>query len=159
MNHIIIQCTREHIPQLVDLWGEYLFDQGDDPILQYIDVAHTEGYSQILNSFLKKEPEGFLIALNGDEVVGFVIAQKEAYGPNYRTTKKIGNIQIIHTKRSHRNKGIASKLLEKALEYLESNDCSIILSETDQQNTAALSLLQKHGFKKRGNLVTLIRDA
>lgn len=158
MNLVITQCTNEHIPQLVELWREYLVDQGDDPILQYIDVNHTEGYGKILKSFLKKEPEGFLVALRGEEVVGFVIAQKEAYGPNYKTIEKIGNIQIIHTNRSHRNKGIASKLLENAIEYLKSNNCSIILSETDQQNTASLKLLQKHGFKRRGNLVTLIHE-
>ncbi|MCW4014485.1 MAG: GNAT family N-acetyltransferase, partial [Candidatus Bathyarchaeota archaeon] len=82
----------------------------------------------------------------------------EAYGHNYRTNDKIGNIQIIHTKRSYRNKGIASKLLEGAIEYLKSNGCGIILSETDQLNTASLSLLHKHGFKKRGSLVTLIHE-
>ncbi|MCW4012119.1 MAG: hypothetical protein NWF07_03905, partial [Candidatus Bathyarchaeota archaeon] len=68
----ITQCSSEHILQLVELWREYLIDQGDDPILRYLDVNHTEGYGNILNSFQKKESEGFLVALNGDEVVGFV---------------------------------------------------------------------------------------
>jgi ribosomal protein S18 acetylase RimI-like enzyme len=156
MNPKIVQCRQEHISQLVGLWIEYLVDQGDNPILQYIDVAHTEGYSKILHSFLKKEPEGFLVAHIDGEIVGFVIAQKNVYGPNYRMLENIGNIQIIHTKRSHRHKGIASKLLDKALEYLKTNNCTVILSETDQQNEASLKLLLKHGFKKRGNLVTLI---
>jgi len=156
MNLEITQCTSVHIPQLVELWKEYLVDQGDDPILQHIDINHIDGYGNILNSFLKNEPEGFIAALIDEEVVGFVIAKKDAYGPNYRTLENIGNIQIIHTKRGYRHKGIASKLLVKAIEYLQSNECTIILSETDQQNEASLSLLEKYGFRKRGNLVALI---
>jgi len=90
-------------------------------------------------------------------VIGFVIAQKDAFGLNYRTFEKIGNVQIIHTKRSYRRSGIASLLLDKALEYLRDNGCAVILSETDQHNTASLNLLLKHGFMRRGDHVTLYK--
>ena len=158
MNQVITQCSLNHIPQLIDLWREYLIDQGEDPIYQYMDVDNTDRYGNILNSFLKKEPEGFLVALEDDTVIGFVIAQKDAIGSNYSTRENIGNVQVIHTKRDHRRSGVASQLMEKALEYLKEMGCTVILSETDQQNTASLNLLLKHGFKKRGNLVNLIRE-
>jgi len=61
LNPIILQCTQDHIPQLVELWEEYLVDQGDDPIIRYIDIEHKEGYENILRSFLRSEPEDFLL--------------------------------------------------------------------------------------------------
>ena len=157
MNPLITQCSLDYIPQLVELWREYLVDQGDDPILEYIDVNYTEDYDKILKSFLKKEPEGFIVALEDDTVIGFVIAQKNAFGSNYKIREPIGNVQIIHTKRSHRRSGVASQLMKKAIKYLEDMGCTVILSETDQHNTASLNLLLKHGFMRRGDHVTLYK--
>ncbi|NIN70084.1 MAG: GNAT family N-acetyltransferase, partial [Anaerolineae bacterium] len=54
--------------------------------------------------------EGFLVAVEDGEVVGFVVSFSDAFGTNYVTREKIGHIQAVHTKRGHRRQGVATKL-------------------------------------------------
>ena len=55
-------CQDEFLPQLTELWKEYSVDQDEeDWMLPYFDLdASTEGFRKILESFMRKEPEGFL---------------------------------------------------------------------------------------------------
>ena len=57
---------------------------------------------------MKREPEGFVVALLGSEVVGFAVSFKNALGPNYVTKKGIGLLQVVHVKRGYRRRGIAT---------------------------------------------------
>jgi len=151
-------CRGEFIAQLAELWKEYIVDQGDDPLHQYFDLkASMEGFRRILEGYMKKEPGGFLVATAGDEVVGFAVSFRDAFSPNYVTKGRIGQIQIVHTKRGFRRRGIATKLVNAALGYLEENGCSIILAETGEKNTGSLRMLEKLDFYERGKLVTLIK--
>ena len=153
-------CQNEFLPQLVRLWEEYMTDQvEDDPLLPYFDLAAShEGFSKILEGFMKKEPEGCLVALLDGEVVGFATSYKSAFGPNYVTKKRIGHIQAVHVKRGFRREGIGTKLINAAIGYLKANDCSIVLAETGEKNTKATRTLEKLGFVQRGKLVTFMKD-
>ena len=158
-DYILGVCEFEHIPQLVDLWTEYLLDQGEDPINEYIEFdTSKEGFSRILEGYLRKEPEGFLVATIGDEVVGFLIAHRNALSSNYKMKRKVGKVQTIHVKRGYRGRGIASSLLRKALQYLESSGCYAVLAETGEDNKESLNMLTKLSFRQRGKLVTLIKE-
>jgi len=153
-------CQNEFIAQLAELWKEYLVDQGDDTLHPYFDLeASREGFRRILEGYMKREPGGFLVAIVGDEVVGFVVSFKDAFSPNYVTKKRIGQIQVVHTKRGFRRRGIATKLVNAALEYLKDNGCSIILAETGEKNNRSLKMLKKFDFHERGKLVTLMKEA
>lgn len=79
---------------------------------------------------MKKESDGLLVARIDDEVVGFVVPFKDALGPNYVMKARVGHIQVVHTKRGHRRKGVATRLMEAALEYLRENGCTLVLAET-----------------------------
>jgi len=153
-------CKNQHVPQLVELWKEYTVDQvEEDPLLPYFDLeACTQGFSKTIDSIMKKEPEGFLVALLGDQVVGFVVSYKDAFGPNYVTKKRVGNIQIVHVKRGFRRKGVATKLINAAYEYLKANGCSIILAETGEMNKESMQMFRKLGFKQRGKLVAFMKE-
>jgi ribosomal protein S18 acetylase RimI-like enzyme len=151
-------CQDEFIAQLAELWKEYLVDQGEDPLHPYFDLeASTEGFRRILEGYMKREPGGFLVATVGDEVVGFVVSFKDAFGPNYVMKRRIGHIQVVHTKREFRRRGIATKLVNAALGYLKDNGCAIILAETGEKNTRSLKMLEKFDFYERGKLVTFIK--
>jgi ribosomal protein S18 acetylase RimI-like enzyme len=158
-DYLINICEFKHIPQLVELWIEYLVDQGEDPINDYIDFsASKEGFYSILEGYLRKEPEGFMVATVSDEVVGFLIAYRSALSDNYKMKRKVGNVQVVHVKRGFRGRGIASSLLRKAMRYLESGGCSAVLAETGEDNEESLNMLTKLGFKQRGKLVTFIKE-
>jgi ribosomal protein S18 acetylase RimI-like enzyme len=152
-------CSKAHVPELVELWREYLVDQGDDPLFAHLDLdGSTEGFTRILEGYLKKEPGGFLVALEGQEVVGFAVSFGDAFGPNYVTRKKIGHIQAVHVKRSRRRKGVASRLVDASISYLRSRGCSIIIAEADEQNSASVGMLEKQGFRRRGRLVNYMKE-
>ena len=152
-------CQDEFLTQLAELWKEYLVDQGEDPLRPYLDFeASTEGFRKILEAYMKRESGGFLVAAIGDEIVGFVVSFKDAFGPNYVTKRKIGQLQVVHVKQGFRRKGIATKLVNAALLYLKENSCSIILAETGEKNTKSLKMLEKFGFKERGKFITFMTE-
>ena len=152
-------CQDEFLTQLAELWKEYLVDQGEDPLRPYLDFeASTKGFRKILEAYMKREPGGFLVAAIGDEIVGFVVSFKDAFGPNYVTKRKIGQLQVVHVKQRFRRKGIATKLVNAALLYLKENSCSIILAETGEKNTKSLKMLEKFGFKERGKFITFMTE-
>jgi len=84
-------CLDEFLTQLVELWKEYLVDQGEDPLRRYLDFeASIEGFRKIMEAYMEREPGGFRVATTGDEVVGFVVSSENAFGPNYVTRERIG---------------------------------------------------------------------
>jgi ribosomal protein S18 acetylase RimI-like enzyme len=74
------------------------------------------------------------------------------------TREKIGHIQVVHTKRGRRRRGVATKLIEVAEGYLRSSGCGFVLTETGESNTAARALLEKTGFRVRGKLIDCIKE-
>ena len=153
-------CQDEFIAQLAELWKNYLVDQGEDQLLPYFDFeASTEGFRRVLEGYMKREPGGFLVAMVGDQVVGFVLSFKDAFSQNYVMKRRIGYLQVVHTKREFRRRGIAKKLINAALVYLKKNGCYIILTETGEKNTRSIKMLEKFDFYERGKLVTFMKEA
>jgi len=152
-------CSEEDLPELVELWKEYMVDQGDDPLSHYFDFESSkEGFRRILEGYMRKEPGGFLVATGGDEVVGFVVSFKDALGPNYVMKSRVGRIQVVHTKRGRRRKGVATRLMTAALDYLRESGCAMVLAETGEDNAGSLGMLRRLGFKERGKLVNLMKE-
>ena len=151
-------CQVEFLPQLSELWKEYMIDQDEeDPLLQYLDLdIGTEGFQRIIKSYMEKEPGGLLVATLENVVVGFAVSFGDVFGPNYVTKKRVGQLQIVHTKRGFRRRGIATKLIEASLEYLKGMGCSIILAETGENNVESIKMLEKFGFKERGKLLNFM---
>ena len=156
----VTPCREMHLPELTELWAEYMIDQGsDDPVLPLLDLESSKpGFSKLMESYMRKEPEGFLVALKDGDVVGFAVSFSDAFGSNYVTREKIGHIQVVHTKRGCRRQGVAAKLIEAAEGYLRSSGCGYVLAETGAPNTAARTLLEKTGFRVRGKLIDYIKE-
>jgi len=157
---VIRPCGRELLPQLVELWKEYVVDQNEEsPLLPYFDLeASTEGFHKIMESYMEKEPGGFLVATLGGEAVGFSVSFKEAFGPNYVTRERVGHVQVVHTKRGFRRRGIATKLVNAAIDYLRENGCLRVLADTGETNTRSIKMLEKLDFKRFGKLVNFMRE-
>lgn len=156
----VTPCSVEHLPELTELWAEYMIDQGsDDPVLPLLDIESSKpGFAKLMENFMRKEPEGFLVAMKDGDVVGFVVTFRDAFGSNYVTREKIGHIQVAHTKRGCRRQGVATKLIEVSEGYLRSSGCGYVLTETGEPNTAARTLLEKTGFRVRGKLIDYIKE-
>jgi hypothetical protein len=90
----VTSCSVEHLPELTELWAEYMIDQGsDDPVLPLLDMELSKpGFAKLMENYMRKELEGFLVAVKDGDVVGFVVSFRDAFGSNYVTREKIGHI-------------------------------------------------------------------
>jgi ribosomal protein S18 acetylase RimI-like enzyme len=157
---VVTPCSGDHVPELTELWAEYMIDQGgDDPVMPLIDFESSKpGFTKLMENYIRREPEGFLVAVEDGEVVGFIVSFSDAFGTNYVTREKIGHIQAVHTKRGHRRKGVATKLIEAAECHLRSRGCRVVVAETGEPNVASRNLLEKRGFRVRGKLIDYIKE-
>ncbi len=94
------------------------------------------------DDFLRQTEDGSLVlaAKKGDALVGYIsisIVLDEA------------SVNTIAVREGFRRQGIASKLLERAIDELESR-CAFLTLEVRRQNVAAVSLYERFGFRKVG---------
>ena len=83
----------------------------------------------------------YLIAKCNSDVVGYC-------GINYVCGE--GRITNIAVHPEYRNKGIASALLEKMINFAESKSLEFITLEVRESNINAIKLYEKYGFQKVG---------
>ncbi len=86
--------------------------------------------------FINDEPVGMIVMIIQDNPM----------------TKHIANIFGVYVKKSHRELGIGSRLIEQAIKELSKNDQVVkIKLSVNTEQTAAVKLYEKHGFKVVGN--------
>lgn len=77
------------------------------------------------------------------EIVGFIIAR---INPGKKPTE--GHILTLDVSPAHRRKGLAVKLLERIEELLQNRGVEVCRLEVREDNTAALNLYRKVGYRK-----------
>ena len=85
---------------------------------------------------------GFLVATDGESVVGYVVADLI---PNHGTP--LGHIKDIAVHPDRRGEGLGSTILDRALCILEANGAATVKLEVRASNDAAISLYQNYGFE------------
>ena len=115
----------------------------------YLDdvyIIETECFShpwskQSLEEELNNETSLFLVAKEENEVIGYIgmsIVIDEGY---------IFNVAV---RENHRNKGVATALINELVTYGKKNNFSFITLEVRESNLPAISLYSKFGFIKAG---------
>ncbi len=98
----------------------------------------------------EKYPEGFLVALNGDQVVGYIMCRLErgfSDVSRFRLAKK-GHIVSIAVLPEHRRKGVATKLVEEATKGLIEKEAEECFLEVRISNRPAQDLYKGLGFQE-----------
>lgn len=114
-------------------------------LLQIQDILVSEFDNfwsfNILKSELENKNSQYLVAKFNNEIVGFA-----------GIWKSIDDVHItnIVTKKSYRNNGIASKLLEKLIELAKKENVLSLTLEVNDNNIYAIKLYEKYKFKKIG---------
>ncbi|MGN0448883.1 MAG: ribosomal protein S18-alanine N-acetyltransferase [Ruminococcus sp.] len=114
--------------------------------LEDVYIIETECFShpwskQSLEEELNNETSLFLVAKEENEVIGYIgmsIVIDEGY---------IFNVAV---RESHRNKGVATALINELVTYGKKNNFSFITLEVRESNLPAISLYSKFGFIKAG---------
>ena len=101
---------------------------------------------ELINSFLKyfntkindiSKFSKYLIYSIDDKNIGFV---------DFSFIYDRLELNYIYVEKSYRNKNIASKLMDKLIEFAIDNKCINITLEVDESNDAAINLYKKYGF-------------
>ena len=95
----------------------------------------------IFKSELENENSEYIIAKYNDEIVGFV---------GIWISLDVVHITNIVTKKSKRNLGIASSLLQQAINRANQKQATSITLEVNAKNIPAINLYKKLGFKEVG---------
>ena len=114
--------------------------------LDDVYIIETECFShpwskQSLEEELNNETSLFLVAKEENEVIGYIgmsIVIDEGY---------IFNVAV---RKNHRNKGVATALINELVTYGKKNNFSFITLEVRESNLPAISLYSKFGFIKAG---------
>lgn len=98
----------------------------------------------------------FYIAEESREKAGFISATVKDSVPVFTRGPKL-KINEIFVKEGFRRKGIASKLMDKAVEVAEKENVDTIELEVNVRNESAKELYRQHGFKvEREKLVRYV---
>jgi ribosomal-protein-alanine acetyltransferase len=95
-----------------------------------------------------------LAACADGEIVGFAIARVDI-----RRNMRFGHILTVDVVPAYRRKGIARELLTQIEDILRQKGAKECRLEVRENNTAALSLYEKLGYKKVGKLEKYYGDA
>jgi|TARA_B100002003_G_scaffold245418_1_gene273201 ribosomal protein S18 acetylase RimI-like enzyme len=108
-------------------------------------------FSQIWKEYAIKsivnENKFFILAEIERKIVGYAIVTISKRAPVYKISK-IGTLDAITVNSNHRNKGIASKLLDKCLEWFKEHNINYVEDFVDSKNIGSLKLNKKFGFEE-----------
>ena len=95
----------------------------------------------ILKEELESENSKYIIAKLDDEIIGFA---------GIKLVMDEADIMNIVTKKSYRNQGIGTLLLENLISICQNLNLSSISLEVNEDNQTAIHLYKKLGFKEIG---------
>lgn len=97
-----------------------------------------------LVSFIENYTDMAFVALNNNEIVGFVLGH-----PNYVNLQNIGWIEWLAVKEEFRKKGIAKLLIKKIIESYKNKGIKRMVTEIKSINKASIDLFSKNfNFKE-----------
>ncbi len=107
--------------------------------------AHYAGFTfeARQNALLKTASEGRLrviLAYDGERLIGYCVAS---------VADETGEIDSIFVSEAFRGKGIASRLMERALDWLKAKGAAKIALKVSVGNEDVLGFYAKHGFYPR----------
>ncbi|RPB08562.1 acyl-CoA N-acyltransferase [Morchella conica CCBAS932] len=143
------------LPSEVPLKISYArYDAAQEPkqleaIRQLISSDLSEPYSiYVYRYFLYQWGNLCYMAMDGEQIIGVVVSKLE----EHRNGVMRGYIAMLAVKEQYRGKGIATKLVQMAIDAMIFGDADEVALETEITNTAAIKLYERLGFLRSKRL-------
>ncbi|MCX8171674.1 MAG: ribosomal protein S18-alanine N-acetyltransferase [Candidatus Bathyarchaeota archaeon] len=118
-----------------------------DQVMYINRTCLPENYSTYFFIDLYKNfPETFIVAEEGNRVVGYIMCRIEGGFSGFSLVKR-GHVISIAVLPEHRHKGIGETLLKEALQSMMNHGVKECYLEVRVSNTPAINLYKKVGFK------------
>ena len=114
-----------------------------------------EGYGRFLSSRIGGDDTLVLVAERGGEIIGYVYATLE--GRSWRELRDAcGFIDDVVVRESDRGSGVATALIEAAMEWMRARGAPRVLLWSADQNDAAQRMFERLGFRR--TMVEMTRE-
>jgi len=143
---VISQANESHVPQIVELWKELMdFHAERDPQFAPAEdgAVHFEKY---LRDLLAKAEWRVFVALDGERVVGYLMAQV-AKRPPVIKHRDFGFISDLAVAASHRRRAIGQKLLRAAIAWFSERGLRRVEAHVAARNEVARGFWAAQGFE------------
>ena len=110
-------------------------------------ASSLEGYAWFLGSQLNQNDAAVFVAEDSGSVIGYVYAGLEPQSWK-ELREPAGFIHDVAVDESNRKSGVATRLMETALEWLHSRGAPRVILWTAEQNHSAARLFSHLGFRR-----------
>jgi ribosomal protein S18 acetylase RimI-like enzyme len=110
-----------------------------------IDDLKAEDVIGYFSSFLDRELRQAFLALDGNRIVGYITVYVKDQA-DYWQIKQVGDISGLMVQKEYRHRGIANRLLAKAIEFFETQGVKYYTVFTAVENQAGLAFYRQNGL-------------
>ena len=121
-----------------------------DDVIRINEACLPEHYSRFFyEDLLRRFPKTFLVAMRGDEAVGYIMCRVEFGLSEIESLrfKRRGHIVSIAVLPEHRRRGVGTLLVREAFKGMADYGASECFLEVRVSNVAAISFYRKMGFR------------
>lgn len=136
------RASREILEKLVDIYLE-----GYKGLEQY-SYTHPDDVKAYMDWLWRRDPEGILVAKEGEKIIGFVAGDAGWFSKRER--KKVGAIHEIVVLPTYRGRGVGRALMEEILRYFKSKNLPIAELWVGDENSRAIEFYRRLGFEENG---------
>ena len=141
----IVRAVEEHIPEIDDLWLEFMrFHQDIDPVFTIRDGAVPGFENDAVRRLMRSEDGLVLVAMDKGKVIGFSLS--EIRGTKVYKLEKFGAIDTMAVTSVYRRRGIGEAMLREILNWFRSRNIDRIELEVLAKNQVSNSFWTKQGF-------------
>ena len=119
--------------------------------LPIIHVIETEVYPapwtpNFFRIIFHMNKDFFLVALDGDEIIGYTVGEIELMGKK-SNPRKAGHVMNIAVKGTHQGRGVGTMLLDEVESKFIQGGADIVYLEVRESNLNAQSVYKRRGYE------------
>ena len=142
-----ILCAQEsHVPQVMDLWKEFMNHHAPIDYRFPLREDAAANMEKHLREVMKSEDTLVIVAVEGDEVRGYSIAEIDRRAPLFQR-QTYGTISDMAVKGPFRRNGIGERMFDEVLKWYASRGIDEIELSVDAKNEIGKAFWRKHGFE------------
>lgn len=138
----IREANKKDLPQLQKLFLESQKHEASFDPEVVINEKTPQRVKQLIDEIFRNPDRTLLVAENDGNIVGYILI---IYSPGVTKSGWVGEIFIT---KDARRKGIGSKLMNTAINWLKQKGSRAIKLTAYKTNKTALTFYKKHEFKK-----------
>ncbi len=142
----ILYATDRHVPGIVERWKELMdYHRGLDPAFTRRPDGHRR-FGHFLVDCIDSDTFVVLVAVDGDEVLGYAMAKEERYPPVFERSRH-GSIFDMAVNPDHQRRGIGSALLAGIEHWTRARGIDRLELRVSVHNPMGREFWARHGFE------------